>query len=450
MITPEQLREALHDIGIDLYGWQEEVIWDREHKKILMNCGRKVSKTTCVEIRHAMRLLNDDIPASGIRGGMAITGDEQEGGKLILQGVADILSMFGWDFSNDRAKKSADKQIAFMKVNEIQMPNGNRDLSLTSKWSGRTMRKYSFYEIAVDEADFINNEFYAAIRYCLARFDGTELLESTPNLLGDRNTYFAKGFFGVNEGYKIYHIPTTQVAHISKEWLEKERKTKSPREYDREIMAEFVSDISCVFPNAVINDCFQEDIEWDAETAFIGAKYASFDTQSSVIAENFLKDGISHIRIGIIPQYGRRIMEVENHIVSMINSNGAIRRIVIDNTSLGITPVESMAALVGEDMVVGVQNHETIREIEGGRRRYMKEDLYVNLLKLMERRQVKFNDRRIVDALMDVKYEYSRKSKQIYIIGNDAVDAIVRAVFPVWGRREWLGPIPKAFFFQKL
>src|SRR3990167_3810811 len=112
-ITPDQLRQALSEIGIDLYGWQEEVIWDRENKKILLNCGRKASKTTCVEIRQAMRLLNDVVPASGVRGGLAITGDEQEGGELILQGVADILAVFDWSFTSDRTKKNEEKKIAF-------------------------------------------------------------------------------------------------------------------------------------------------------------------------------------------------------------------------------------------------------------------------------------------------------------------------------------------------
>ena|SRR3990167_5457655 len=451
MVTQDELRLALSDIGIDLYGWQEEVIWNRDDKKLLLNCGRKVSKTTCVEIRQAMRLLNDPIPASGIRGGIAVTGDEQEGGVLILQGVCDILALFGWDFTSDRAKKSADKKIAFAAKREIQMPNGNRSLCITSKWGGRTMRKYSFYELDVDEADFISNEFYAAVRYCLARFNGVELLESTPNVMGDRKTYFAKAFFGVNPDYKIWHIPTTAVAHIDPEWLEHEKKTKSSREWTREILAEYVSDISNVFPTRILDECLTQDIVWKAEQAFIGAKYARFDCENSILAENFHNEGVSNIRIGIIPHSGRRILDLENDIVAMLQANGNIARIVIDNTSLGSAPIEGLANRVGNDMVIGVQNHEMISEIEGNRRRYMKEDLYVNALKLMERGLVKWEDRRITDAFMDVKYDYAIKTKQVYIIGNDITDAIVRALFPVWGRGEFLGKVTENIvFFQNL
>ena len=107
-----------------------------------------------------------------------------------------------------------------------------------------------------------------------------------------------------------------------------------------------------------------------------------------------------------------------------------------------------MAKLLGQDMVIGVQNHETIEDIQGIRRRYMKEDLYINALKLMERRQVKWEDRRITEAFMDVKYEYSKRNKAVFIIGNDITDAIVRALFPVWGRQEWLGTKPNIQFIK--
>lgn len=430
------LDEVLHDMGIDLYPDQTEIIWDRETKKFCVLCGRKAGKTQTVEIRQALRLLNDDVKGIGVRGGLCVSGDEQEGGEQILQGVANILDSFGWEAVMDRTKKSLEKQHYFMTRKEIQMPNGNRTLCITSKWGGRTMRKYSFHELDIDEADFISNEFYDAVRYCLARYNGVELLESTPNLLGDRKTHMAKAFFNVNPGYKIYHIPTTARPHIDPEWLTAEKKTKTPREWAREILAEYVSDISSAFPQYVIDPCITSDIEWRADAAFIGAKYARLDAEDNVIAENFHRDGVNYIRIGLIPQYGRFITEIENEIITIATHNG-VERIVIDNSSLGESPIESMAKFVG-DKVIGVQNHEKIEEVEGMRSKYMKEDLYINARKLMERGLVRFEDMRIKDAFMDVKYDYSKRSKTLFIIGNDITDAVVRCLFPVWGRYESL------------
>src|SRR3990167_2621599 len=372
MVTKEELRAAASDMGVNLYEDQEDDIWDDVNKKILLNEGRKCGKTATVEFRQARILLNLDVKANGVRGGLAIAGDESQGAQLILQGAADVLEVLGWQFTSDRTKKSQEKQIFYLARNELQMPNGNRSLVLTSKFGGRTIRKYSFYELDIDEADLIPNEaqFYEAIKACMARYDGTLLLESTPNLEGNRKTYFAKAFFGQEPGWKVRHIPTTARPHISAEWIKREYAGKA-REYQREILAMYVSDIGAVFPNEIIQSCFSE------------------------------------------------------------------------------TPIQWMAELIGAEMVVGVANHDIVQEMEGVRKKYMKEDLYVNMLKLMERGRIRFDDRRIVEAFMDVKHDYNKRSKQLYIIGNDITDAIARAIFPIWGRTEWLESEKPKIFFEK-
>lgn len=354
------------------------------------------------------------------------------------------------EFSSEPKYISEENKVAYATTTEINMPNGNRCMVFATGHTGDAIRPYSFHEFVYDEADFISDDVYVATGPCLARFDGIEILESTPNTLGDRNTYFAKAFFGERPDYRVLHLPTTGAKHVPKEWIDRERKTKSTREFAREILAEYVSDISCVFPNDIINEALVEEgeIEWTAQHVFIGAQYAAFNAESSVIAENYYKDGTCHIRIHVVPQYGRRIMEAENLIVDLVNRHGA-QKVCINNTTLGHSPIESLAALIGEDRVIGVSNHETKEELEGVRRKYLKEDLYVCLLKMMERGNVKFDDPRIQAAMMDVRYDYSKRTKTIWIIGNDIMDAVVRAVFPVWGRKEWLGEEKPQIFFKK-
>src|SRR3990167_5550944 len=447
MVTNQELLETAEIMRVHLEEWQKEIIFDRTTKRWCLNCGRKRGKTTAIQFRTALRLLNDDIKGDGLIGGIAIVSEEFKAAKQILSGIKTILTAFGWKLIKEEHRMDEEDKVAFATQSEIRMPNGNRVLAFPAGAAGDNIRPYTFHEFIYDEADFIPDAVYVSTGPCLARFDGIEILESTPNILGDRNTYFAQAFFGKREGYKVYHLPSTEALHLPKGWIERERKTKTSREFAREILADFVSDISAVFPNAIIQECLVEDIEWIADTAFIGAKYARFDMENSVIAENFYRDGVSYLRIGVIPQYGRRIMEAENEIITLINNNGNISRVVIDNSSLGLTPIESLAERIGQDMVVGVQNHQVVQDVEGSRSRYMKEDLYVNALKLMERGLVKFSDKRIEAAMMEVKYDYTKRNKQVMIFGNDISDSIVRALFPVWGRKEWLGSIASGFMF---
>ena len=450
MVSVTELLQVASEMRIDLETWQVEIALDRETRRFCVNCGRKKGKTTASEFRTAVRLIDGEVPGDGLIGGIAITSEEFKAAKQILAGIKTILVAFGWRFTKEPSRMNAEKKIAFATTMEIKMPNGSRVMAFPAGVSGDNMRPYSFHEKHHDEADFQSQEVFRATDPCLARFNGVEILQSTPNPLGDRKTYFAQAYFGTRPGYKVYHLPsadkkgTVTSAHISQEWLDDYKRTHSAREYQCEILAEFVSDISSVFPNDLLNACFTDEIEW-VGTAFIGAQYANFQTDTSVIAENFYHDGVSHIRIGLIPHFARRITEVENEIATMVTKDG-IQRVVI-NTTLGTAPLQSMGELIGNEKVIGVANHDIVQELEGVRRKYMKEDLYVNALKLMERGKIQFNDRRILEAFMDVKHDYSKRSKQVYIVGNDITDAVVRALFPVWGRTEWLGDgkIPQIF-----
>ena len=309
----------------------------------------------------------------------------------------------------------------------------------------------------MDEGDFIDYAVYTATSACLARFDGTEILESTPNPLGDKNTYFAQAFFGKREGYKILTVPTKLAPHIPQSYLEMQKRSMARSEYEREYECMFSSDINSVFPQDLIYACRSEAIDWanieaTADVAFLGVIFAKFGTDDSVIAENFHRQGINYIRIRVIPSRGTRIMEIEDAVVDMVRKNAKISKVVVDDRSLGTGPMQGLAELLGENTVVGVANHSILKDIEGGRSRYMKEDLFVNLLKLMERGKIVLDDdMKIVGALLDMKYEYYKRGGMVKIWGmeNSIADAIVRAVFPIWGRQEWYGDIQGAIRIAK-
>src|SRR3990167_262368 len=448
MITEQELLDCAELMRINLEEWQKEIIFDTVEKRWCLNCGRKRGKTTTIEFRAVWRLMNYDVEGNGLVGGIAIVSEELRAAKNILSGIKTILTGLGWRIGKELKDRSEEKKICFATVTELVMPNNNRVLVFPAGAAGDNIRPYTFHEFIYDEADFIPDAVYVATGPCLARFDGVEILESTPNRLGSKETYFCKGFLRHRPGYRVYHLPTTEALHIPKEWLTLQKKQMSSLEYEREILAQFTSDITAVFPKDLLQECLGP-IDWPVQPdgVFLGVTFARFDSENSFITENFNKDSVNYLRITMIPQRGRRIMEVEQMVADMVAANPYIQKIVVDNRSMGTAPMEGLASILGDYMVAGVSNHETIQEIEGARKRYMKEDLYVNFLKLMERGQIKFEDKRIEAALMDVKHEYSKRNKMIWIFANDMCESIVRSVFPVWGRKEWLGPVPDKFLF---
>lgn len=452
MITEAELLDTAELMRINLTEWQKELIFDRAEKHWCINCGRKLGKTTAIEFRVTLRLLNDDVKGDGLVGGIGIVSEELKAAKQILAGIKTILTALGWRLVSEPKYMSEDKKVAYATTQEIKMPNGNRVLVFPAGIAGDNIRPYTLHEFIYDEADFIPNEVYTATGPCLARFDGVEILESTPNKLGDKTTYFAKAFFGDHPGYKVLFLPSanenwkTTSPHISQAWIDSYRQTHTTQECERELRAQYTSDISCVFPSKIVAECLSDDWPSYADARFLGVKFASFDCENSYVIENIYQNGICWLKLHILPHMGRRITDIEAEVIRL---SGNSTRVVIDNSSLGSVPIESLALVLGEDVVLGVSNHEVLREIEGARSRYMKEDLYVGALKLIERGTVKFTDVRIQAALIDAKYKYSRRNKALYIQGNDITDALVRAVFPIWGRNEWLSREKPAIFFEK-
>ena len=449
-VTRNQVVEIARKMRINLEDWQLDIIFDRKTKKYCLNCGRKRGKTTTFEFRYAVMLLNGECPGEGLSGGIAITSYEMRSVRQIVSFIKAILVAFGWKFTKYEEHISEVKMMAFGSTTEIRMPNKSRLMGFPRGSSGDNMRPFSFKEKWDDECDIDTPyEYFDSTNPCLAVMDGVEALTSTPNPLGDRQTYFAEAFFGTRPGYKVYHMPSDSAPHISKAWLDYCKQTWTRQKYEREILALFSSDLSLVFPGVVINQCMAHPILWDDlrenNTTFLGVRYARFDTETSVIAENIYKDSISHIRISVIGGLHRRIMGMEDEIVSVVEANTSISKIVIDNTTLGQAPIDALADRIGHEKVVGVAAMVRIHEIEGERSRYMKEDLYVQLLQMMERGLVRFEDRRIQAAMLDCKYKYSKTGK-VTIIGNDIMEAACRSVFPLWGRNEYFGKINSNLF----
>lgn len=207
MLSEQELLNCAEEMRIHLEEWQRDIIFDRTTKRWCLNCGRKRGKTTAIEFRTVMRLLNDDVQGNGLIGGIAIVSEEFKAAKQILAGIKTIFTALGWRFVDDMKFVNEAEKKAFATVSEVKLPSGNRVMCFPAGRAGDNIRPYTFHEFIYDEADFIPNDVYVSTGPCLARFDGVEILESTPNIMGDRNTYFAQAYFWQRPDYKVYHLP---------------------------------------------------------------------------------------------------------------------------------------------------------------------------------------------------------------------------------------------------
>ena len=107
----------------------------------------------------------------------------------------------------------------------------------------------------VDEAAWVPEGLYTAVRPMLAVSDGDLWLMSTPN---GQCGFFWEEWSGGEEWLRV-SVPATECSRISAKFLERERRRMTERVFRREYMCEFTSADEAVFSE----DSIQRALRWD-------------------------------------------------------------------------------------------------------------------------------------------------------------------------------------------
>lgn len=144
--------------------------------------------------------------------------------------------------------------------NEISLilPNSARIIGLPG--TADTIRGFSAVSLLiVDEAAYVRDEQYEAVRPMLATVDDAAVwLMSTPR--GKTGFFYEEWTNGGPEWDRI-SVPATDCPRISRRFLEQERRKFTDRTYAREYMCEFQDGITCVFTREVVDAAFTPDVQ---------------------------------------------------------------------------------------------------------------------------------------------------------------------------------------------
>jgi phage FluMu gp28-like protein len=122
-----------------------------------------------------------------------------------------------------------------------------------------TIRGFSAVSLLlVDEAAWVSDELYRAIRPMLAVSDGTLWLMSTPN--GKRGFFYETGEHGGPE-WERFRAPATECSRIRPEFLEEERATMGERCFRQEYLCEFEDSVSGLFDRELVDRAIREDVK---------------------------------------------------------------------------------------------------------------------------------------------------------------------------------------------
>jgi hypothetical protein len=209
--------------------WQADLLRS-DARQIIHNCCRQAGKSTATAILALHAAVYE--PAALI--------------LLVSPSLRQSRELFGkvTDFL-----RSLEPAPALEEDNKLscQLANGSRIVSLPG--DARTVRGFSGPALIVeDEAAYVDDELYNALRPMLAVSQGRLVLLSTPN---GRRGHFCE-IWHSGEGWRRIAIAGRDCPRITAEFLDAEKKALGPMVFEQEYCGQFIDAASSAFSSELV------------------------------------------------------------------------------------------------------------------------------------------------------------------------------------------------------
>jgi len=414
--------------------WQEDVL--AEQGNVLLCTGRQVGKTTIFAIKAAKYLVEHPEHQIIV---VSLTEDQA---KLIIVMTLDYLEKH----YKDKIAKGKKKPTQ----NIIQLKNGARMRARPVGQTGDSVRGFTGNVLYIDEAAGMTPLLWASAKPTLLTTSGIIWMSSTPR---GKQGYFWEMFEDKNDRnrFKVFHIsseevitnrPTTdsytqQNKDDAIQLLADERADMSELQYGQEYLGLFLDDLRQYFSDALIKKCctlkrfpYKKDNFMGVDIARMGGDECAYE----VLHKHSDKD-IVHIEN--ITKSMQVTTKTEEDIIGL-NRIWNCHSIGIDagSGSLGVGIYDN---LLNNDetkrKVIAMNNRTIAMDREGKKRqRIFKEDMYDNLLQMMEKGHIKLlNDRDVILSLSSIQMELVETSitSKMKIFGSYShiAEGLVRAAW---------------------
>ncbi|KKK66162.1 hypothetical protein LCGC14_2966870, partial [marine sediment metagenome] len=297
----------------------------------------------------------------------------------------------------------------------VKLKNGSICYSLPAGKSGVYLRTFALDFLYIDEAAYVPDAVYTALKPMLAvatkKGLGWETFLSTP---------FGKGGFFYDacesDDYKHFFKSSEDCGRIPKDFLMKERKRLSRLEYAQEYLGQFVDEFQQYFPTALIKKCMEKFIRWDFKKDykpglryFLGHDYAGpgMDVNASVTAE--MQENGKNLKIIEPEEDDEPNTTRTNQKIVDKDKDFKYNKIFTDSGGFGCGPTDELTELLGRK-VVGLDNAKKTIDKEGRTGKIFKEDLYSNAKSLMERGEVEIiSNLKLLRSLKSMTFKYTEE-----------------------------------------
>jgi hypothetical protein len=400
--------------------WQNDVL--QTTGNIALCSGRQVGKSTVISIKAGEFAIK--YPDKTI---LIIASVERQA-LLLFEKVLSYIH----DNHRSFIKKGKDKPTK----HTLRLTNGSVIHCLPTGISGYGIRGYTIDQLYADEAHFIPEEVWAAVTPMLATTGGDIILLSTPH---GREGYFYRCFS--DDSFTSFHVSSEECDRIPKDFLQREKERMSKRQYAQEYLGEFVSDLMQFFPDELITATMKtkrRDRHWPEREYFLGVDVARMGEDESTfeVIDRTKRDHLKHIE-NIITRKTLTTMTTKE--ILRLDGIYKFKKIYIDDGGMGVGVFDQLLeeestrrkVVAINNAARSIEHQSQKKDGDPRRKRLLKEDLYNNLLRLMEREEITLlDDPEIFQSLKSVQYEYVEKGG-LRIFGNytHIAEGLIRAAW---------------------
>ncbi len=404
---------------LSLDDWQREYILAKDNCFLL--CGRQVGKTTAMSIKFAKRAA--ETPNHTV---LMVAFTEKQAYNLFFKTLMYLKEFYAKMICRGTKKPTK---------HEINLTNGSKIMCYAVGVTGWGIHGYTVNSLVMDEAAPMNREIFISLLPTISVTKGTVDMSSTPR--GE------EGFFyecSKDPSFKHFYVSAEDCPRHDKAFLEAEKGRMSKLEYAQEYLAVFLSKLRRLFNDEIIKRaCVLQ------RPAFFvpGRKY--------YLGVDVARLGEDESTFEILERHGDLFVQVESIITTQtlttqtfskikeLEAKYHFRKIYIDEAGVGAGVFDFLMLEPSINRkVIAINNaRKSLAEDDKQKKRLLKEDLYMNLLMLMEHKRIQLlDDDEIKASLASIQYEYliqENKKSQFRIFGNytHIAEGIIRAAWSI-------------------
>lgn len=401
--------------------WQEKVLATKGN--LCLRSGRQVGKSTIISIKAG------DYAVKNSKKTILMVASVERQALLLFEKTLSYI----YEHHKKFIKKGKDRPTK----HKIVLTNGSTIYCLPTGMSGYGIRGYTVDLLIADEAAFIPEDVWTAVTPMLAITRGDIILLSTPHGKGG---YFYRCF--TDPTFKSFHVSSEDCLRKDQHFLDQEKSRMSKAQYAQEYLGEFIDELRQFFPTALIKECLslqevsKPTLLLHPADNFLGVDVARMGEDESVLfsLRRIDKDRLEEIGMEITTKtYLTDTIKLIKHMDKKYN----YKRIYIDDGGMGVGVFDP---LLEDDQtkrkVVAINNAARSLDADKKHKKLLKEDLYNNLLSIMERGRIKlFESPETMLSLRSVQAEY--KEGKLRIFGNytHIAEALIRAAWCMKDKR---------------